>query len=71
VPRPVLPGDLPNPVAFLHEAGRAVSVPFGDRVVIAVRRDGPPFLRREVDEVRRAVDLVAELTETLAVGARR
>lgn len=70
-PHPMLPGDLPNAVAFLHEAGRAVSVPLGERAVVVVRRDGPPFLRREVEEVRRAVDLVAELTETLSVAPRR
>ena len=67
LPLPALPGDLPRAVAFSHTAGQLVSVPVpgADVTVVLARVVGPPFLRREVDEVARVVELVIALLRAL------
>ncbi len=72
-PLPSLPGDFPRALAFTHPVGSAVSAPLPrcDLALIAVRREGPPFLRREVDELARTVDLVTSLADALRAPAAR
>ncbi len=72
-PMPALPGDFPRALAFTHEVGCALSVPLTgcELALVAVRADGPAFLRREVDELARTVDLVVSLTNALRAPAAR
>lgn len=67
LPLPSLPADLPRAVAFTHAAGELVSIPVpgADVTILLARSYGPPFLRREVDEVARVVELVAALLRAL------
>ena len=62
-PLPALPGDLPRPVALLHEVGPLVSVPLPGThlVLLAARTEGPAFLRREVADLARLVQLAMAL----------
>jgi hypothetical protein len=63
VPLPALPGDLPRATSLLHECGAVVSVPLPGThlVLMAVRTEGPPFLRREVADLTRLVQLAMAL----------
>ena len=63
VPLPSLPGDLPRPVSLMHACGALVSVPLPGThlVLVAARTDGPPFLRREVTDLARLVQLAMAL----------
>ena len=76
-PLPSLPGDLPRPVSVLHEIGPLVSVPLPGThlVLLAARAEGPPFLRREVADLARLVQLAMALVSaagpSLAPGVAR
>jgi hypothetical protein len=63
VPLPALPGDLPRPVSLMHTCGAVVSVPLPGThlVLVAARTEGPPFLRREVADLARLVQLAMAL----------
>lgn len=62
-PLPALPADLPRPVSLLHEAGALVSIPLPGThlVLLAARVEGPTFLRREVEDLDRLVQLAMAL----------
>lgn len=70
-PVPALPADFPRALACTVEAGDAAVVPLprGELVLVAVRRDGPPFLRREVDDLVRTAEVVLLLAEALRTGS--